>query len=378
MLQHAMDNEMHAHHMAASEVKPVISQLDVLKAHLSTGRNFVIVFIHGWRHDAEIGDNNVADLRLYAAHEARFIRERCATEPSFCDVKVTAIYVGWRGARVDEQGLKDDFGAAIGGTLGQLSAGATLFDRKPVAEAIAPGAISALRSIETVLAPAGGEPRNRMIVVGHSLGGDMLATGLEDDLVKAVRRHKPGEMLPPVLGDLVVLVNPAAEATKWTTVQREVWARTAFHTGPNTSVEDVVRDNDFFPAKQKARDRLDHPRRSPSRLAGCAPATAPGSGSTSPTGSRRHASTSASGSPPPTRCLIPASTTTGRRTTCSRPSSSISVPPPPISTGSRRISRDASRRARTAWRRAPPASWRSSKPCRSARSPWCSPPSRSR
>ena len=110
MIEHAMETEMHAKHMSASAVQPVITQLDVLKKHLATGSNFVVVFIHGWRHDARIGDQNVADLRLYAAHAARFIAQRCPLEPRYCDMQVTAIYVGWRGARVDEQGLRDYFG----------------------------------------------------------------------------------------------------------------------------------------------------------------------------------------------------------------------------------------------------------------------------
>ena len=253
MLQHAMKYQMHAKRLAASDVKLAISQLDALNEHLAEGNNFVIVFVHGWRHDARIGDDNVADLRLYAAHLARFIQQRCPLEPTYCDMKVTAIYVGWRGARVDEPGLVADFGTTLGGALGALSAGSTLFDRKPVAEAIAPGAISALRSIENVLVSRNdtGVSHNKMIVIGHSLGGDMLATGLEDDILKSVRHHKPGEMLSPVLGDLVVLVNPAAEATKWTSIQREVWRQTAFHTGPNTPASEVLRDNNVFPERQK-------------------------------------------------------------------------------------------------------------------------------
>lgn len=253
MLRQAMMGQMRTGKTMA-QIAPVITQLDVLKHHLATGKNFVIVFIHGWRHGAEIGDNNVADTRLYAAHVARFVAARCPSDPTFCDMKVTAIYVGWRGGRVDEAGLADLFGSTLGGAIGTISAAPTLFDRKPVAEAIAPGAISALRAIEGVLAPKPGESgpnHNRMIVVGHSLGGDMLASGLEADLVKAVQRHKPGEILPPVLGDLVVLVNPAAEAAKWTAVQREVWRRTAFVTGPNTPTSEVLAGNDLFPIRQK-------------------------------------------------------------------------------------------------------------------------------
>ncbi len=253
MLKHAMEADMRKHDMAPSAVKPIITQLDALKQRLATGSNYVIAFVHGWRHDARIGDQNVADLRLYAAHVARFLAQRCPVDPSVCDMKVTAIYIGWRGARVDEQGLKDTFGSGLGGVLGGLSAGATLFDRKPVSEQVAPGAVSALRTLEGVLAPADGGPprRNKMIVFGHSLGGNMLATGLQDDLLKLVRRHKFGETLPPVLGDLVVLLNPAAEAAKWTAIQREVWNRTAFHADANTTMADIVRENGLFPIAQK-------------------------------------------------------------------------------------------------------------------------------
>ncbi len=254
MLRHAMESQMRASGAAASGVRPVITQLDALRQHLSTGTNYVLVFVHGWRHDARIGDGNIADLRLYAAHAARFLQQRCSTNPRACDTKVTAIYVGWRGARVDERGLRDLFGDAVGGFFGQVSAAATLFDRKPVSEAIAPAAISALRSIESVLAaprPDGGERDNRLIVAGHSLGGNMLATGLKDDVLKAVRRHRFGETLPPVLGNLVVLINPAAEASKWTAIQRAVWERIALHADEHTPAAEVARDAGYFPPEQR-------------------------------------------------------------------------------------------------------------------------------
>lgn len=249
MLRHAMETEMRAKSMPATMVKPVITQLDALKKHLSTGSHYVIAFVHGWRHDARIGDGNVADLRLYAAHAARFLAQRCPSDPSVCDMDVTAIYVGWRGARVDERGLQLWFGNAIGGFFGNLSAGATLFDRKPVSEAVAPAAISALRTLETTLSAPGAH--NKLIVAGHSLGGNMLASGLKDDVVKAVRRHRFGETLPPVLGNLVVLINPASEASKWTAIQREVWMKLADHADANTPASEVAHDDGYFPADQR-------------------------------------------------------------------------------------------------------------------------------
>ena len=254
MLQHGMESAMHARHVPASMVRPVITQLDVLKQHLSVGSHFVIVFVHGWRHDARIGDRNVADLRLFAAHAVRFLRQRCSTEPAYCGMDVTAVYVGWRGARVDELGLKEIFGTGLGGAVGGLSAGATLFDRKPVSEQVAPGAVSAIRTLQAALArspEAGGTRNNKMIVFGHSLGGNMLATGLHDDLLKAVRQHVPNTVLAPPLGDLVILLNPAAEATKWTDIQREVWTRTASEADGKPMAMMGLGDRSLFAAGQK-------------------------------------------------------------------------------------------------------------------------------
>lgn len=247
MLRHAMEGEMRVSGQPATALRPVITQLDALTQHLSTGTHYVIAFVHGWRHDARIGDANVADLRYYAAHAARFLRQRCPADPHACDAEVTAIYVGWRGARVDERGLRSTFGDVLGGFFGTLSAAATLFDRKPVSEAIAPAAVSALRTLEAVLTkpgPDGGARHNKLVVAGHSLGGNMLATGLKDELVKAVRRHRPGEVLPPVLGDLVILINPASEASKWTGVQRAVWERAPSPKGAAGAT------GDLFPIQQ--------------------------------------------------------------------------------------------------------------------------------
>lgn len=285
-----------------SSWKP-ITQLEALNAHLRSVErrthadefgnavkhsNYVIVFVHGWRHDASIGDGNVTDLRAYAAHVARYLRDRCvAGESEHCGREVTAVYVGWRGARLNETRLHLPF-IALGNTMGALLDGdashcsngvlpsekplcwknwinswgdslasgvvtLTLFDRKPVSEYIAPQALMALRKIEQVLTKQPGtkakqrDNPNKMIVIGHSLGGNMLATALKDHLIKAVRNH-PGAnaYFYPPLGDLVVLINPAAEASKWTDVQRAVWEKVAFFEGEG----DLMAGHRFFPAHQ--------------------------------------------------------------------------------------------------------------------------------
>ena len=127
----------------------IVSQLDALRSHLAShkGKNYVIAFVHGWRHNAAIGDENIAGLRTHAAHVASFLAQRCAREHRYCGTEVTAVYVGWRGARVNERLILATFGYQLGSTLAAAAALPTLFDRKPVSEAIAPSVISALSQI---------------------------------------------------------------------------------------------------------------------------------------------------------------------------------------------------------------------------------------
>lgn len=226
------------------------SQIDALFNHLEqqkkAGRqNFVFTFIHGWRHDARIGDDNVKNVRLMAAHLASFLQQRCEHNARYCGATVTAVYIGWRGARINEQRLESLFGGYFRDSLSAVSnlfASITLFDRKPVSERIAPAVISALREIDRqIRTPFKSDPpvtdwfkQPRLIVVGHSLGGNLLATGLKERMVEIVERNldalqrgnapvKPDESRPlvkPPLGDLIVLLNPASEAENWIAHQR--------------------------------------------------------------------------------------------------------------------------------------------------------------
>jgi hypothetical protein len=221
-------------------------QIDALLDHLTrqkkAGRqNFVFAFVHGWRHDARIGDDNVRNARLMTAHLSSFLEQRCKTNERYCGATVTAVYVGWRGARVDEQRLDWLFHGYFSGltsTINNALASMTLFDRKPVSERIAPSVISALREIDRQIHDNDDHSNwfeaPRLIVVGHSLGGNLLATGLKDSMIGIVDKNLdaaqksddslksglPRPLVKSPLGDLVVLLNPASEAEKWFAIQR--------------------------------------------------------------------------------------------------------------------------------------------------------------
>jgi hypothetical protein len=261
------------------------SQMDVLKQHLLLQKkNYVLVFVHGWRHDASIGDSNVANTRLFAAYAKSFLNQRCKLDSSFCDVTVTAVYIGWRGARVDENKVGRFFRHVLGknatDNLNTVLAFSTLYDRKPVSEAVAPAVISDLRLIDYAIhrqpdntEKSGGE-FNRMIVFGHSLGGNLLASALKDTMIAIVRRHQGGaykvtpkinkegkieyeytavrepEIVRPPFGNLVVLLNPASEAYKWTEIQRAMREKIPFRSNEEISDADLTNGHIFFSNRQ--------------------------------------------------------------------------------------------------------------------------------
>jgi hypothetical protein len=240
------------------------SQLEVLEGHLRKQKNnYVLVFIHGWRHDARIGDDNVANARIYAAHAASALDYRCKTTGKDCDYTVTAVFVGWRGARVNERAI-EAFADRNLGFLGHRVAGLfkamvgdfpallTLFDRKPISERIAPSVISSLRQIDLLLKQRNADmsKSERLIILGHSLGGNILATGLNSAMIEQIRQHKPGEVLQPPLGNLVVLLNPAAEAWKWTSIQREMRLRVHFPEYTMGTDPRAQADTGFYPPNQ--------------------------------------------------------------------------------------------------------------------------------
>jgi hypothetical protein len=237
----------------ADGTSSVNEQLNALKTHLASQhndhkQNFVLVFIHGWRHDASIGDDNVQNTRLYAAYLTSFLNYRCKTKHRYCNATVTAVYVGWRGARVNENGLKRLFrtwygeiiglpfylpdlllGQEKGVFVGTGLALPTLFDRKPVSERIAPSILSALQQIDDQMqgwnAGVNRVDQERMIIFGHSLGGNILASALKERMITEIRRHQAGTIMKPPIGNLVVLINPASEAENWVALQRETRER---------------------------------------------------------------------------------------------------------------------------------------------------------
>jgi pimeloyl-ACP methyl ester carboxylesterase len=179
---------------------------------------YVVVFVHGWFHSASPEDANVRRFKC-ALNNLQAIDGNAGED-------VIGIYVGWRGQSWTLPVIKY----------------ATFWDRKNTSEEIGRGSlVEFLTRLERVAKPRPDSP-NKLMLVGHSFGASVVfnAIGqilLERFLLDAERlltERQPTAARPPAppgaapkgehpqskpglvsgYGDLVVLVNPAIEATR--------------------------------------------------------------------------------------------------------------------------------------------------------------------
>ncbi|MCC5992360.1 MAG: hypothetical protein JJT99_07525 [Rhodobacteraceae bacterium] len=187
-----------------------------LKENSAAGkRNHVIMFVHGWRHDAALDNANVRTFRTLLNYSSSFVKERDE------NAVVTGVYVGWRGRSFGEPTRR----GKLGNALGFVGSVWTFWARKRASERIAAGLHDLLGRIDDDLksysAKRPAHP-DTFSVFGHSLGGNMIATAVEGPLLQALHDHTPGDEFALPFADLIVLLNPAAEASKMNSLQRKI------------------------------------------------------------------------------------------------------------------------------------------------------------
>jgi hypothetical protein len=184
----------------------------------------VIVFIHGWHHNAYDNDCNVMEFRSMLKRAAdRADKE--AESGLERKRRLVGIYVGWRGESVSPRWLR----------------ALTVLDRRFTAEHVAKGEVrqlfATLRKRELAMnasdptAQPAQAPRNRLrsMGMGHSFGGliafhslsqamlnelTLTKPNLEAGCNNAATSGKPGDA-PASWPDLLVLINPAFEASRF-------------------------------------------------------------------------------------------------------------------------------------------------------------------
>jgi hypothetical protein len=163
----------------------------------------MVVFVHGWKHSAAPGDDNIETFRQamakLSAADAQ-VAARNGTQPR----QVVGVYLGWRGGSVSVPGAKE----------------LTFWERKNTAQKVGHGSVtevlSRLELIKETKNSLIGNQDTRLVVVGHSFGGAVVFAAVGQLLAnRFVHTKGPVGQQSTVsgYGDLVVLINPAFEAT---------------------------------------------------------------------------------------------------------------------------------------------------------------------
>ena len=226
-----------------------ISAIDTVLDRARKGNTVVVLFVHGWGHDAQTRDQNLVCF----SHTLESLSQRLnpqaptlagnassnsgpASSPTY---RVVGIYVGWRGKSLPE-------GPGLTSIISRLP---TFWARKGTAAKIGRGDLRAfVERLGGIYDSINYGPENptksarrtdttfSLVTVGHSFGGQALfpavASHIEDQLQAnagdsawhALRNHptQPSTKKAFIagLGDLVVLVNPAMEALAYERMNR--------------------------------------------------------------------------------------------------------------------------------------------------------------
>jgi len=172
----------------------------------------IFVFVHGWKHGAREGDRNVQEFKKQLTLTAR--KESVAAAASHRNAhRIVGIYVSWRGLSTP---LPEPFPSA------------TFWSRKFAAQHVSQGTVrelfGRLRNFWRKRQCSAAEPACRpvhLIIVGHSFGGlivfNAISESLIDTLVQAEDRTNSAQR-DARFGDLVVLLNPAFEASRYESI----------------------------------------------------------------------------------------------------------------------------------------------------------------
>ena len=171
----------------------------------------LVTFVHGWHHNAAPDDSNVKSFQNLLERLSRMESENSLSDRKAR--KVVGMYIGWRGESLEIPYIND----------------LTFWERKNTAQNVGLIGVTELllRLEEIVNVKAGIEtdvpkPLNsRKVVIGHSFGGAVVFTSLQEVLSDRFINSRHGKTYSgdaQGFGDLVILVNPAFEAIRYSTL----------------------------------------------------------------------------------------------------------------------------------------------------------------
>jgi hypothetical protein len=194
----------------------------------------ILVFVHGWRHNASSDDCNLTKFKKVLANTAEQQYAAAAgRRPVF------GVFLGWRG-----------LSTAGNDAWEYLS----FWDRQQAAERVAHGSarelLGRLKAFRNGSPSGTSDPLATLIIIGHSFGGLIVYTAIAQSLIEAAATS---EDVVPSFGDLVLLVNPAFSAVSYLPIYSILWSGKRFERNQLPVFVSVTAENDMatkdaFPA----------------------------------------------------------------------------------------------------------------------------------
>jgi hypothetical protein len=185
------------------QMDAVAQRLESLAPEEGGGQDVIlVVFVHGWQHDARSDDDNLSAFRVLLKETVEY-EQKTASDAKPRDV--LGIFVGWRGL--------SEFG------LGGAVADATFWGRQAAGQRVATGSprelFGRLRHYRNRRRKQDGNPL--LVIAGHSFGGMIVFSALAQSLIEAA--SAPAGRMTPRFADLVLLVNPAIVGSRYLPIQ---------------------------------------------------------------------------------------------------------------------------------------------------------------
>ena len=172
----------------------------------------VIVYAHGWKHNASNETGDVNKFRKALKHISQVNKQS-----GMSDRKVIGVYLGWRGLSLDVP----------------LINGLTYWGRKSVARQVGTGGVSEVLVRLNKIVYQKEDFRNVFVIAGHSFGGAVVLSAMKDILIyhlgntekltgnacnatpRAFKKVcQEGCFKTQAFADSIVLLNPAVEANE--------------------------------------------------------------------------------------------------------------------------------------------------------------------
>ena len=185
----------------------------------SPGGAIILVFTHGWKHNASVTDSNVASFRKLLAKTAAGVTTQR---------KVIGVYIGWRGQSVKIPLIEE----------------LSYWERKNVAEKVGKGGVTEFllkieraviegNQVQTIYDPN----KNIFLVTGHSFGGAIVLAAMNEVVLERIIEASRSDdcqtdnetacdcVTAKPFGHGIVLLNPAIEANEGFRLKQAVASR---------------------------------------------------------------------------------------------------------------------------------------------------------